>query len=276
MPVVAFADIGKAAKGLLGGDKATGTFQFDPKLSVSSATSSGVTFSVSATQKADKVEPSLKAAYSTKKYSVDVASDAAGKVTVSASANDVAPGVKISTSAVVPDPSTAKLTIDYSMPYLALKGTFGLNATPVVDLAASTGYQSVVLGAETSYDTAKSALAKYNFAVGYHAADFQVAALLADQAKTLKLSYAHNLTSTSTVGAEISRKLASADTTFALAYARKLSNGALTKFKLDGAGTLSALYETKLASGEKVAGSLQLAATDLSKPVKYGFAVDLA
>ncbi|EFJ42744.1 hypothetical protein VOLCADRAFT_83511 [Volvox carteri f. nagariensis] len=276
MPVVAFADIGKAAKGLLGGDKATGTFQFDPKLSVSSSTSSGVVFTVSAIQKADKVDAAVKAAYSTKKYSIDVASEPSGKVTVSASVNEVAPGVKLSTSAVVPDPSTAKLTIDYSMPYVALKGTFGLNATPVVDLAASTGYRSVVWGAETSYDTAKSTLTKYNVALGYHAPDFQVAALLADQAKTLKLSFAHNLTATSTVGAEISRKLASNDTSFAVAYARKLSNGALTKVKLDGSGLLSALYETKLASGEKVAGSLQLQATDLSKPIKYGFAVDLA
>lgn len=111
---------------------------------------------------------------------------------------------------------------------------------------------------------------------GYHAPDFQVAALLADQAKTLKLSYAHNLTATSTVGTEITRKLATSDTTFALAYARKLSNGALTKFKVDGSGLLSVLYETKLATGEKIAGSVQLQATDLSKPVKYGFAVDLS
>ncbi|GFR44683.1 hypothetical protein Agub_g5980 [Astrephomene gubernaculifera] len=276
MPVVAFADIGKAAKGLLGGDKATGTFQFDPKVSVSSTTSSGVSLTASATQKADKVEATLKAAYSTKKYSVDVAIDPSSKVTASASVSEVAPGIKLSLSTVVPDPKTAKLTLDYSMPYLALKSTIGLTATPVVDLAASTGYQSFVLGAETSYDTAKSALSKYNVALGYHAADFQVAALLADQAKTLKLSYAHNLTPVSTVGAEVTRKLSSSDTTFALAYARKLKSGALTKVKLDGTGLLSALYETKLTSGEKIAGSLQLQATDLSKPVKYGFAVDLA
>ena len=35
-------------------------------------------------------------------------------------------------------------------------------------------------------------------------------------------------------------------------------------------------YETKLSSGEKVSSSLQLHATDLSKPVKYGFSVDLS
>ncbi|KXZ46183.1 hypothetical protein GPECTOR_46g252 [Gonium pectorale] len=275
MPV-AFADIGKAAKGFLGGDKPTGSFQFDPKLSVSSTTSSGVKIDISAVQKAEKVDATLKAAYSTKKYSVDVSVDPSNKVQATASVNEVAPGIKLTTSAVVLDPSTAKLTLDYSMPYLALKSTLGLTATPVVDVAASTGYQNVVLGGEASYDTAKSALTKYNFAVGYHAADFQIAALLADQLKTLKLSYYHNLTSTSSVGAEVTRKLADSSTAVALAYGRKLSNGALTKFKLEGSGVLSALYETKLATGEKVAGSLQLQATDLSKPVKYGFAVDLA
>ncbi|PNH06790.1 Mitochondrial outer membrane protein porin 6 [Tetrabaena socialis] len=276
MPIVAFGDIGKAAKGLLGGDKATGTFQFDPKLSVSSTTSSGVAFTATATQKGETVAATLKAAYSTKKYSVDAAVDPSGKVTASASISELAPGVKLSSSAVVPDISTAKLTLDYVMPYAAAKATFGLTATPVVDLSASTGYQAFVLGAETSYDTAKSAVTKYNFALGYHAADFQFAALLSDQLKTLKLSYMHSLTSTSTVGAEVSRKLASGDTAFTLAYARKLTNGALTKFKLDGSGLLSALYETKLATGEKVTGSLQLQATELSKPAKYGFAVDLA
>ncbi|KAG2430955.1 hypothetical protein HXX76_009923 [Chlamydomonas incerta] len=276
MPVVAFGDIGKAAKGLLGGDKPTGTFSFDPKLSVSSTTSSGVALTATTVQKADKVEASLKAAYSTKKYSVDVALSPDNKVTATAAINDVAPGIKLTTSAVLPDPATAKLTLDYSMPYLALKSTIGLNATPVVDVAASTGYQSFVLGAETSYDTAKAAVTKYNFAIGYHAPDFQVAAHLTDLTKTLKLIYSHNLTSTSTVGAEVTRKLATSDTTFALAYARKLSNGALTKLKLDGSGALSALYETKLQGGEKVTGSLQLQTTDLSKPVKYGFAVDLA
>ncbi len=46
--------------------------------------------------------------------------------------------------------------------------------------------------------------------------------------------------------------------------------------QLDGSGLLSALYETRLASGEKVTGSLQLQATDLSKPIKYGFAAELA
>ncbi len=59
---------------------------------------------------------------------------------------------------------------------------------------------------------------------------------MADKLETLKLSYAHNLTPSTTVGAEITRKLPTSDTTFALAYARKLNNGALTKIKVGCGG----------------------------------------
>lgn len=55
-----------------------------------------------------------------------------------------------------------------------------------------------------------------------------------------------------------------------------LSSCFCTLLQLDNTGTLSTLYETKLATGEKVAGSLQLQGADLSKPVKYGFSLDLS
>jgi len=45
---------------------------------------------------------------------------------------------------------------------------------------------------------------------------------------------------------------------------------------VDNSGAVSTLYETKLAGGEKIAGALQLQATDLAKPVKYGFSLDLS
>jgi voltage-dependent anion channel protein 2 len=77
------------------------------------------------------------------------------------------------------------------------------------------------------------------------------------------------------VGAEAVRKISSGDTTISLGYSKVLPSGALGKFKIDNTGVLAALYETKLTSGEKVAGAIQLQATDLSKPVKYGFALDL-
>ncbi|PNW88088.1 hypothetical protein CHLRE_01g013700v5 [Chlamydomonas reinhardtii] len=276
---VAFGDIAKKAKGLLGGDAATGTFQLAPKLVINSTTASGVGITATAVQKGDKLDASVKAAYTTgdKKYSGDVTVDPSGKVAINTSIHNVGPGVKLTAAVSLPNPaSSAKLTADYSSEALSIKSTVGLNASPVVDVALATAVKDILLGAEVAYDTAKADLTKYNFVAGYHAADFQASATLADKLSVLKLVYSHNVSAKATVGAELSRSLAGGATTFALAYARILAGGALTKLKLESSGALTALYQTKLQGGEKVTGSVQVQATNLTLGPKYGFALDLA
>ncbi|EFJ42519.1 hypothetical protein VOLCADRAFT_77106 [Volvox carteri f. nagariensis] len=280
MPAVSYADIGKKVKGLLGGDAATGTFILNPKLTVSGTTQSGVALTATAVQKGDKLDATLKAAYSTKKYSVDATADPAGKVTVNASVSDVAPGLKLTSAVVLPDPvASAKLTAEYANATVAVKSTVSLSAAPVVDLSVATAVKGVLVGGETAYDAAKSDITKYNFVLGYHASDFQATATLLDQLSTLKLGYTHSLSPSAVVGAELTRRITGADagsSSFALAYARTLAGGAVAKVKLDSAGTLAALYSRKLSGGEKFTGSLQLQPSDLTKAPKYGFALDLA
>ena len=50
----------QASKDLLTGTPKSGAFGFDPKVSFSSSTSSGVSFAVNAIKKGDKVDPTLK------------------------------------------------------------------------------------------------------------------------------------------------------------------------------------------------------------------------
>ncbi|GIL99865.1 hypothetical protein Vretimale_4917 [Volvox reticuliferus] len=282
MPAVSYADIGKKVKGLLGGDAVTGTFILNPKLTVSSTTQSGVALTATAVQKGEKLDATLKAAYTSpsKKYSVDATADPTVKIAVNASVSDVAPGLKLTAAVVLPDPAaSAKLTAEYANASLSVKSTVSLSASPVVDVAVASSVKGVLLGGETAYDSGKADITKYNFVLGYHATDFQATATLADQLSTLKLAYAQVLSPAAIAGAELSRTLGGADagaSSFALAYARNLAGGAVAKVKLDSAGTLSALYSRKLSTGEKFTGSLQLQAADLSKAPKYGFALDLA
>jgi len=276
-PIPAYADIGKAVGDLLKGSSKSGAFQLDHKVTYTGTTSSGLNVTLTAITKGDKVEPSLKAAYAKRGYSADITYDGSAKIAVNSSVADaLLPGLKLSGSVALPDPNTAKASLEYSFPYLSTKATVALTSKPLVDVVASTGYKDVLVGVEAGFDTAKSAVSKYNVAVGYHAPDFQLVVSLLDKLQTVKVGYAHNVSSTTKVGAEVLRKLASGDTTVSLGYSKALASGALAKLKLDNTGVLSALYETKLTSGEKVAGSIQVQATDLSKPVKYGFAVDLA
>jgi hypothetical protein len=51
----------------------------------------------------------------------------------------------------------------------------GLTTQPKVTLSAATGYRNMVFGAEAAYDTAKSVVSNYGFALGVHAGDSQLA-----------------------------------------------------------------------------------------------------
>ncbi|KAG1659760.1 hypothetical protein FOA52_004415 [Chlamydomonas sp. UWO 241] len=280
--MVAFGDIGKNAKDLFNGNPKSGAFSYDSKLSFSSATASGVTFAVNAVSKdASTIGGTVKLSHSNKCYAADATLDPKGNVTLSASLNEAlrsyVPGVKLGASCVLPNPSSAKLTADYApCKEFATKVSCTLVSTPLVDASAAVVYKGVVLGGEAAYDTAKSVLSKYTVGAGYAAPDFQVAAHLLNKGSAISLSYCHVLAKGTSLGAEVTRQVSSGATTFTAGYARKLASGAVAKIKLDNTGLLSSMYETKLPNGEKLAGSLQVKATDLTAPFKYGFAVDLS
>ena len=270
----AYADLGKGAKDILNGGR-EGVFQFDQKVTLNTRTADGVALTFGA-KRNDKADLSVKTAYGGKGYSLDATFNTTDKVAVNAALTSLAPGLKVSTSITLPDLASGKATVDYAFPYLTLKSSVGLNSAPAVDLAAATGYKNLVLGGEAGYDTAKSAITKWNVGVGYHAADSQLAALLTDKGENVKLLVAHKVSTTRSVGAEVAKSLSGATTSFAVGTEQRLASGALLKFKIDSLGIASGLYEQRLATGEKVALSGQIDTLNLSKPPKMGFAVDLA
>lgn len=279
-----YSDIGKAPKDLFNGSPKSGAFQLEPKLTFASSANVDVIkmgFAVNALKKADKVDGTLKITSAYANMTSDVTISPSGSIVVGAAAANVlpslAPGLKLTLGGVVPNPSSGKLGLDYvPCKELALKAGVTLVSAPTVDVSGAYAVSGFLLGGEAAYDTAKSVLTKYNVALGYHDADYQVAVHLLNKLSTVKVAYSHQVSSTNTLGCEVSRPVAGGDTTFTLGYAKKLGNGSLMKLKLDQAGALTTMYETKLASGEKVAAALQVATTDLSKAPKYGFSLDLS
>jgi voltage-dependent anion channel protein 2 len=269
----AFGDIGKSAKEILTGGR-DGVFQFDQKVTMATRTADGVALTFTA-KKTDKTDLAVKTAYNTKHYALDAVFNTSDKVAVNSSLMNLAPGLKVSTSITLPDLSSGKATVDYAFPYLNLKSTVGLNSAPAIDVSAATAYKNMLLGGEAGYDTAKSALTKWNVAVGYHAADSQLAAFV-NNGNNVKLLLAHKVSSTRSIGAEIAKNVSGSTTSFAVATEQRLASGGLLKFKIDNAGIASGLYEQKLTTGEKYSLSGQIDTLNLSKPPKMGFAVDLA
>jgi voltage-dependent anion channel protein 2 len=271
--VPSFGLLGQSAKDLLYGGK-DGRYHYDKVLNVTSTTSDGVTFALSALNKDDKVDLGLKATYAAPKYNLLGTISQAGKLGVSASYKELAPGLTLGVSGTVGDAESGKLAADYAVPHLTLKSTVSLVASPKLDLAATTGYDNFTVGGEASFDSAKSAITKWTAGVGYTAADFQAAVLVNDRNVVTGL-YAHKVNPTATVGAEIVHDLSGASTTFVTGLSRVLEGGALAKAKLDNKGIVSLLYEQDLRPYNKLVLTTQFDSKDLSAQPRFGVGYDL-
>lgn len=273
---IAVADIGKQVREILYGTR-DGVFQYDQKFSYATKTADGVALTLAAIRKDDKADLSLRSVYNYGNYGLTAVFNTSDKVNVLATIDKVAPGVKVSLSATLPDTQSGKLLVDYVNQQIHVKSSVGLTTSPKVTVSAASGYKNLVFGAEAAYDTAKSEVSNYGFALGVHAGDSQLAVHLQDKLETMKLVAAHNVSKDKSLAAEITRPVAGGDVTFNLGIARRLDNGALVKTKVDHKGMLSALYEQRLTTGEKFVLSTQLDTLNIGgKAPKVGFALDLA
>lgn len=71
-----------------------------------------------------------------------------------------------------------QLDVQYVHPHATLNSSIGLNPTPLLDLSATIGSQTVCLGGEVGFDTASSLLTKYNAGIGFNKPDFSAALML--------------------------------------------------------------------------------------------------
>ena len=158
----------------------------------------------------------MRAAYKAGRVGVSALVGAGGAVTTTATIADVAPGLNVTVLGTLPDVAgTAKvgrerggrkkgvdqngasiisplfsfpppffpsqLGLDYVVPHLHAKALIGLNATPKVDVAATTGVRDGALGVQAAYDTAKGALTAWSVGSSRTRPDYQASALLTDR-----------------------------------------------------------------------------------------------
>jgi hypothetical protein len=109
---VAISDIGKEVRSILYGAK-DGVFQYDQKLSYSTRTADGVQLVLNAIRKDEKADLSLRTVYNYGNYGLNATFTTSDKVHVLASVDKIAPGVKVSLSATLPDKDSGKLLVDY-------------------------------------------------------------------------------------------------------------------------------------------------------------------
>lgn len=284
---VAFSELGKAAKDVLVGG-GTAAYQFNQTVSISSTTADNLNVVMTATKKDGALDMALKSTYTAPKYTLVSTFSQAGKLGLTATFKDLAPGLTLGASHTCPDadwgsvkcPITGiplppvKISADYSVDRLTLKSAVALAAAPTLDVAVTTGVDKLTLGADVQVDLQKAAPSKWTVGAGYAAGDFQAAVFLNDK-NVVTGRYAHSVTSTATLGTEVTHDLTSKNTTFSAGLSKSLDRGTVFKARLDNTGLVSVLYEQEVRAKTKMGLSAQFDALALDKPPKLGFAYDL-
>lgn len=259
-----FGDIGKATNDLLGRD-----FNYDHKLSIGNKTDSGLTVTLNGAKKGSGVSGDIKGSFERNGVTVDTTVTSDSKVSTTLNF-DIAKGIKGSISGSIPDKASGKLSLSLKQPHIAVKSSMGLNTTPKIDASICTGMNNAMIGADVGYDTAKSAMTKYNFGAGLDASDFSVALFLLDKGDTVKASYNHKMGGGASVGAEVLRKLSKSETTFTVGGMAKLDGGATGKVKVDNHGICSMLYQQEIRPKTVATLSAQFDMKTLDKNAKVG------
>ncbi len=276
---MAFADIGKAFKDVSGG------YTFDHKASWSSKTGFGsVAGSASYVTKSGAFPVEAKATYKLGgATSVDASVTDAGKVTATFAKDDLLAGLKAKVTAVLAGGSDASLGLTYAWAKAPLVGgtatlvsDVGLAGSKAGKVSGALGWASGSLTLGGDAELAGGELSKYSLGAQTVLSNGgTAAALLADKASTLRLSYVHKCSATVNGGVEAVHKLDKGDTSFSLAASKKISGGS-AKALATSAGAVSLLLSKDVQPNKATATvAMQLDAFDLSKAPKVGVQLTL-
>ncbi|CAN6870507.1 unnamed protein product, partial [Brassica oleracea] len=155
------------------------------------------------------------------------------KVTI----KNLMPSAKVVISFKIPDHKSGKLDVQYVHPHATLHYSIGLNPTPLLDLSATIGSQTICLGGEVGFDTASSLLTKYNAGIGFNKPDFSAALMLA--------TYVHKVNPTTSVGAELIRHFSSHDNSFTIGSSYSLDPFTTVKARLSNNGKAGMVVQSE-------------------------------
>ncbi|KAG2333272.1 hypothetical protein Bca4012_017078 [Brassica carinata] len=260
-----FPDIGKKAKDLLNKD-----YIFDQKFTLTMLSATGTEFVATGLQKDDLFFGDISTLYKGQNTIVDLKIDSHSSVSTKVTVKNLMPSAKAVISFKIPDHKSGKLDVQYVHPHATLNSSIGLNPTPLLDLSATIGSQTVSLGGEVGFDTASSSLTKYNAGIGFNKPDFSAALMLEDKGESLRATYVHTVNPTTSVGAELIRRFTNHANSFTIGSSYSVDPFTTVKTRLSNNGkagmviqrewrpksliTLSAEYDSKAVTSSPRVG----------------------
>jgi len=171
----------------------------------------------------------------------------------------------------------AKLKTSYKQEYIHANCDIDLDfAGPIVHGAAVVGYKGWIAGYQMSFDTAKSKLAKNNFAVGHIGADYALSTTIND-GNVFAGSYSHKVSPSLEAAAQISLTSSTNAVTVGLAGKYALDSDTTIRGKINDNGQIGLSYEQDLRKGITLNLSTLIEGSNLNGGGhKVGLGIDLA
>jgi len=265
MSPVPFSDINRPIDDLLNKDYPVNVFKLESKATAQN----GVTFTLNGSQDLAKgiLQGELKTKYSDKLNGITFTESWSSGNLITTQlevADQVAKGLRLDlTASVVPNVGqrNAKALIEYKQP--TALGRIGVDLfkgptfTSGIVIGSRDGF---LLGGEVGYDLLDGRVNKYNFAVGYKAADYTVTLHAMDTLSTYTAAYHHVVNSSVEAAAKATfdSKANSNGVNFEFGSKYFLDKTAFIKAKINNNGRLGLGYTQQLRPGVKLtlAGSL--------------------
>lgn len=247
-----YADLGKPAKDLFN----KGYHYGSVKLDVKTKTDNGINFTFTGLHNTDihkslgtleaKYKNALRGIEFTEKWNTDNLL----KSELSAE-NNIVRGLKVALDTSYA-PASGKKSAVLKTLYKHEKASFNTDveldpAGPVINNALVVGHMGWLLGAQTSWDTAKSVLTHSNFAVGYVAPDFSLHTEVQDSTEVSAAIHQY-VNKDLQLGVSLSWSSLNSSTKFALATKYQLDNSAFVQAKVNNASQVGLSFSQKLAS----------------------------
>ncbi|KAL8200538.1 hypothetical protein R6Q57_011877 [Mikania cordata] len=268
-----FSDIGKKATDLL-----TRDYISDQKFSVSTSSVTGVALTSTATKKGGLSSGDVGVVYKYKNTLIDIKLDTGSNVVTKLTFTDIVPSTKTIASFKLLDLNSSKVEVQYFHYHASLTSAVTLNEKkPTIDVSATIGTPTFVIGAEAGYETSSGKITKYTAGISVNKPDSIASIVLGDKGDTIRASYLHHMDTskkTAAVG-EISRRLSTNENTFTVGGSYVVDHLTLVKAKLNNHGKLGALLQHEIIPKSVVTMSSEVDTRALDRTPKFGLALAL-
>ncbi|KAJ9564263.1 hypothetical protein OSB04_000229 [Centaurea solstitialis] len=235
------------------------------------------TLTSTATKKGGLSTGDVGAVYKYKNVLVDVKLDTESNIATTLTFTDIVPSTKTIASFKLPDLKSGKVEVQYFHHHASLTSAVALNETPTIDLSATIGTPTFVIGAEAGYQTSSGKLTKYTAGISVNKPDSSASIVLGDKGDTIRASYIHHydlLKKTAFVG-EIIRRFSTNENTFTVGGSYAVDSLTVVKCKLNNHGKLGAMLQHEIIPKSLVTMSSELDTRALDRTPKFGLALAL-